>query len=241
MRINVFSITFWFNIFDNHNDILEELKSFFKDEYNTLEVHNMQDNYLAPVITAINNNQKTNFAFSQINFQYNMEDVTFDDFSTFKEKALKILEFLKANGVEVLHTAVFINGEEEKNDALAAITNKTLNFSICSDDLIDVTLKFGKKYEDLFYKIVTLLNKKQLKIPQLIDSAGRNIPIPLISWNGSTIESEIIEISYEMNDKYSFDYTKDYKTTEFYLNKMLFLIEENFKDDIQKLLENGKF
>ena len=31
------------------------------------------------------------------------------------------------------------------------------------------------------------------------------------------VENEIIDISYEINDKYSFDFTKNYHTTEFYL------------------------
>ena len=67
------------------------------------------------------------------------------------------------------------------------------------------------------------------------------MPIPLISWNGAFVENEIIDISYEINDKYSFDFTKNYHTTEFFLNKMLYLLESNYENDIKSLLEEGIF
>ena len=49
------------------------------------------------------------------------------------------------------------------------------------------------------------------------------------------------DISYEINDKYSFDFTKNYHTTEFFLNKMLYLLENNYESDVKNLLEKGNF
>lgn len=241
MHTNFFSVTFWFNIFNNHKEILDVLQKELIDEYSNFNIYNYTDNYVAPVITAINKEKRTNISFSQINFQYNMDQVTLSDLSTFKDKVLKIYDILINNNIKILHSAIFINGEIIDENALKKITNSTLVKTLNDDDLVDVTLKIGKKHEDLFYKIITILNKKQVKIPQMTDELGRNIPIPLISWHKAVFENEIIEISYEINDKYLFDYTNDYYTTEFYLNKMLYLLTENFESDIKNVLEKGMF
>ena len=241
MKMNYFSITFWFNIFSDHNDILEVLQEEFKDEYSKYNILNYSDNLVAPIISAYNDIEMTNIAFSQINFQYNMDRVTLDNYDKFKDRSLKIYNILSNNGINVCHTAIFINGEIINDNALKDITKKTLSKSFYDEDLVDTTIKIGKKHEDLFYKIVTILNKKQVKLVDKFDSEGRRIPLPLMSWNDAEIEHEIIDVSYEINDKYSFDYTKDYHTTEFYLNKMLYILKENFEDDINNILNKGKF
>lgn len=240
MKINCFSVTFWFNIFNDHSDFLKVLSNELKDEYQNFNFFNDDNNLLAPVITAVNNDGMTNLSCSKINFQYNMNKVEFKDFPTFKEKVLKLFNLLKDNNIEILHSAIFINGETIDEEALKKIAKNTINSKLVDDDLIDINLRIGKKYEDLFYKIITVLNKKQIKLPQKVDSEGRLLPIPLISWHGAFVEHEIIEISYELNDKYSFDFTKNYQTTEFYLNKMLYILENNFNSDIENLLENGE-
>lgn len=240
MNINYFSVTFWFNIYDKHKDILEILQKELKDEYNNFNILNYTNNLIAPILTAINSQKKTNLSFSQINLQYNMDKVSLNDLNEFKEKTLNLFEILTSNGIEIAHSAIFVNGEIVDENALYNITKNTMSKKLCSENLVDMTLKLGIKHEDLFYKIITLLNKKQIKLPQKIDELGRPIPIPLISWNGAFIENEIIEISYEINDKYLFDFTKNYHTTEFYLNKMLYILNENFESDIQNIIENGE-
>lgn len=241
MKVNCFSVTFWFNIFDKHSDILNILQEELKDEYNKFNVFNYTDNLVAPIITAIDNKKMTNMSFSQINLQYNMDKVTLNDFDIFKEKVLKLFEILTDNDIEVAHSAIFMNGEIIDDEALKTITRNTINSEICDENLIDLTLKIGKKHEDLFYKIITLLNKKQIKLPQKVDENGRIVPIPLISWNGALVENEIIDISFEINDKYLFDFTKNYKTTEFHINKMLYILKEDMQNDIDSILKDGKF
>jgi len=241
MKINYFSVTFWFNIFDKHTDILDEFRDKLNDEYQNFNIKNINDNLLMPIITAINNKKMTNMQMSQINLQYNMDKVNLDNFEEFKTRVLEIFGILTSFDIEILHTSLFINSEILNDNALEMMTNKTLNKSILNEDLVDATLKFGKKEEDLFYKIITLLNKKQIKLPKKVDELGRVVPIPLISWNGALVENEIIDVSYEINDKYSFDFTKNYHTTEFYLNKMLYVLINNYESDINNLLENGEF
>lgn len=236
MKINCFSITFWFDIFDSHNNVIEILQKKFTNEFAEFNVANYTNNLLAPIITAVNNKKRTNIVFSQINFQYNMDNVTLNNLDEFKEKCLNIYEMLISANIKVKHTAVFANEEIIDEHALQNLTFKTLKNSLIDDNLVDVSLKIGKKHEDLFYKIINVLNKKQIKLPRLVDEKGRAIPIPLISWNGAMVENEIIEISYEINDKYLFDFTKNYHTTEFYLNKMLYLFCEDLKDDINNIL-----
>lgn len=221
--------------------LLEDFKKNFKDEYNDFNIKTSVSSYFEPIITAFNNNSLTNLSMSQINLQYNMDKVTINDFEKFKMHALNIFELLTSYGIEILHTAIMINAETFDDQALDRITSKTINKSLVDEDLVDVTLKFGKKHEDLFYKIVTLVNKKQIKIPPKKDELGRLIPIPLISWNGILVENEVIDVIYEINDKYSFDFTKNYHTTEFYLNKMLYILQHNFENDINNILEQGDF
>ncbi len=242
MKINFVSITFWFNIFENHQEILTSLNESLANEYSNFNVLNgNSSNLFTPVVTAVNEEKKTSMAFSKINFQYNIEGIQMKDFAFFKEKALNIFEFFEKNQIEILHTAIFVNGETICDNAFDKISKHTINESLVSDDLIDMTLKLGKKQEDLFYKIVSILNKKQLKLPQKIDEKGRLIPVPLISWYNAETEAELFEISYEINDKYSFDYTKNYHTTEFYLNKMLYLLENELEKDVTNIIEKGTF
>ena len=241
MHINCFSITFWFNIFKSHQEIIDKLQNFFQNEYDRYNFLNITDDFFAPVITAVNNSKRTNLTISQINLQYNMDKVEWQDFSKFKEKALRLFELLTDNGIELLHTAIFINGEFVSEDILKKISKNTLNKSLINKDLVDINLKLGKIHEDLFYKIIAILNKKQINIPEERDELGRLTPIPLISWYNAHIDTELGDISYEINDKYSFDNTKNYHTTEFYLNKMLYILENDFHNDIDNLLKKGVF
>ena len=236
MKLNCFSITFWFNIFKNHQEILETIQNFFKDEYDKYDVFNITDNLLAPVITAINDNKMTNMGMSQLNLQYNMDKVTWEDFPKFREKVLSLFETLEEYGLTILHTAIFINGELAIDNALEKIIKHSLNKS-----LIDVSLKLGKKEEDLFYKVINILNKKQLKLAEKYDEQGNLIPVPVVSWYDAMACQDLLDIAYEINDKYSFDFTKNYHTTEFYLNKMLYILENNFLSDVDNLLDKGKF
>ena len=240
MNINFFSVTFWFDIFTNHAIALEKFQESLT-EYNNFNKFDYSDNYFAPIITAANDEKKTNLVFSQINLQYNMDLASLGDMTVFKEKVLSLYEILESLGISVLHTAIFVNADIVDKNALQKIAKNTISSSFLDDNLVDVMLKIGKKHEDLFYKIATLLNKKQIKLPKLVDEKNRVIPIPLISWNDAVIENEVIELSYEINDKYSFDVTKNYHTTEFYLNKMLYIFQEDFESDIKDLLDNGNF
>lgn len=241
MKTNYFSITFWFNIVNNHTEFLDDLRESLKDEFSNYEIKNITNNLFMPVIIAINNEKRTNLSISQINMQYNMDKITLDEINIFKNKALTLFELLKDNDVEILHTSIYTNLEIDDKESLKTITKNIINKKLYNEDLIDVSLKFGKKHEDLFYKIINLLNKKHIKLPRKTDDLGNEIPLPLISWNDATIEKEIIDIIYEINDKYLYDYTKNYHTTEFYLNKMLYILENDIQSDINNLIEKGEF
>lgn len=241
MKLNFLSVTFWFNIYKKHNDILKTLQEELKDEYKTFSVLNYTNNLIAPVIKAVNSEKKTNISFSQINLQYNMDEVDLNDIENFKLKTQKLFDILSSNEIEIAHTSLFVNGEFKEDDALKIISEKTIASGLRTNDLVDMSLKLGKKHEDIFYKIVTILNKKQVKLTQKLDDNNHPIPLPLISWNGSLIEKEIIEFSYEINDKYSFDFTKNYHTTDFYLNKLLYVFIHDFENDIDSIINKGSF
>ena len=44
MKINFFSVTFWFNIFDEHNKILEKLQKQFEAEFSKFNIFNYSKN-----------------------------------------------------------------------------------------------------------------------------------------------------------------------------------------------------
>lgn len=239
MKINCFSVTFWFNILDNSSELLEALQSEVK-EYQKYEVYNITNNLLSPIISGVNNDLKTNIVLSQINLQYNMNNVSLDDVNMIKEKVLTLFNMLQNNNIKILHTALFINSEMIQDNSLDKI-DKLLNKKLKSSELLDVSVKLSKCYEEIFYKIITIFNKKQIKLPRVLDDNGREVPIPLISFNGSFVENELIDISYEINDKYLFDSTKNYSTSDSYLNKMLYVLFDDYESDIDKLLEKGEF
>lgn len=241
MKANCFSATFWFNVLINPNELLSSLQESLKNEYSKFELYNKENNLLHPIIRGINSDRKTNIVVSQINLQYNMDDVSIDNSNEFKERVLNLYNLLINNNIKVLHTSLFINAELIKEDAIKSITKNTISKTLQDDSLVDVSLKIGKCYEELFYKIITVFNKKQIKLPKVVDEEGRAVPIPLISWNGALVENELLDISYEINDKYSYDFTKNYNTTEFYLNKMLFVLFDNLESDINNIIDNGKF
>lgn len=241
MKINCFSVTFWFNILSNSNELLSSLQDALKDEYSKFELFNKADNLLLPIIRSINSDKKTNIVVSQINLQYNMDDVSLNNSNEFKEKVMTLYNLLIQNNIKVLHTSLFINAELVKEDAIKSIAKNTISKTLQDESLVDMSLKLGKCYEELFYKIVTIFNKKQIKLPKIVDEEGRTVPIPLISWNGALVENELVDVSYEINDKYSYDFTKNYNTTEFYLNKMLFVLFDDLESDINNIIDNGKF
>lgn len=243
MKVNCFSATFWFNIFTEHSEILKDFNSELKDEYKNFTIANNDENsnLLAPIIMASNSEKKTNLVFSKINLQYSVEDSSFDNFSDFKEMTLKIFEILDTNNVEVLHSSLFINSEEYVDNALSKIIEKTLNKSLVTSDLVDTNLKLAKKCDDQFYKFVSISNKKQIKFPKKVDNLGRFVPIPLIPWHEALEEKDILEVTFELNDKCSFDFIKNYHTTEFHINKMLYILENEFESDITNIIEKGEF
>ena len=242
MKINCFSATFWFNIFTDHTNVLKDFNAELKDEYDNFTIASeSSNNLLVPVITAYNEKKHSNLMFSQINLQYTVEDTTMENFNEFKEKTLKIFEILDTNNIAVLHSSIFINGEKYQDEAILNITDKLLNKKVVSDDLVDASIKLAKKCDDQFYKFVSLSNKKQLQFPKEVDDKGRLIPIPLIPWQNSVSEQDLIEVIYEINDKCSFDFTKNYQTSEFYLNKMLYILETDFLSDIETLITKGEF
>ena len=56
----------------------------------------------------------------------------------------------------------------------------------------------------------------------------------------ATLKDEVIDISYEINDKLLFDTEKNYHTELAYLNKMLYILKNNLEDDINSLINKGK-
>ncbi len=237
MKINYLSATFWFNIFDNHYKFIEIIQNELPNEFEEYKIISEKPiNFHQPILTFINKQNRAKILFSQINLQYDMDIA---NISKFQDIVLKLYEILSDNGITILHTAIFASNEIVCENSLEKITTKLLNPKALSPNLVDFNFKFGKKYEDIFYKIISILNEKKIELPAK-DNLGNNIPLPLISWNDATLKEEIIEIAYEINDKLSFDTEKNYHTTESYLNKMLYIFKNDLQDDINNLLNKGE-
>lgn len=236
MKIMHFGITFWFNIYDEYSSLLENLKEKLQDEYNSFNYNNIDEhNLLSPIITAINNDKKTNMHVTRISAQYNMDSVDVDNFDEFQEKAMNLFNILNDEHVNVLYCSVVINAEKECEDPLNVINKNIIKEELITTDLTETDIKLANIIDEQFYKIIRLTNNKQIKIARRVDEKNREIPVPLISLNGSFVERECIVIDYEINDRYLYDFTKDYCTTTFYLNKMLYLAKENFASDVNSL------
>lgn len=241
MKINCYSITFWYNPVDDFSEILKDLQKLFKKEYSTFNISSVEtDDFYNSVLFAINHKVQTNINISKIKLQYTMDKVTSANFQDFSEKCLKILSIFNENNIKVLHSSVFTNMEFTVEEALKKVSTQLLSKNT-SKNLIDVNLRISKVEDDMFYKIITILNKQQIKLPNFVDDTGRNIPFPLISWTNAIKEKEIIEASYELNDRYSFDTEKNYETTIFSLNKMLYIVKNFSNSDVEELLQSGKF
>lgn len=240
MKLNCVNLTFWFNIYEEHSKILNSFLKELNPEFQKFDINN-QTNLFAPVVVGENNVEETKITMSYINLQYTMENVNIEDLPTFKNRVLKLFEILKNNNIEILHTSLFSNSEILSKSALEKMIKNIFKSSIRTSNLNDSMIRLVKTEEDLFYKIITLEHKKQITLQKKIDEKGRIVPIPLLSFCKANIENESIEISYELNDKYSFDTEEYYHTAEFYLTKMLYLFENNFKEDINNLLEKGRF
>lgn len=239
MQINYLSFILWFNLYDNHKDLLDILAKELKSEYKTLNYNAPGDNVFEPVIMAINEEERTNLQMSRINIQYNMDLIRDNDIDTFKERVLKLYNILVDNGVDPLYNAV-LSGVEVNVDFSTEVLKKLFNKNFQDERVVDLTAKVGSVYDDMYYKIMNISNNKHIKVPQKFDDEGRNIPLPLISFNGCVTEYESVLVGYEINDKYSYDFTKNYRTSEFHLNKMLHLLKDDMLDDISAIVEKGE-
>ncbi len=238
MRLNYLSVTFWFNYFDDHSKFIEIINKYLENEFEEHKLLENTDNYFQPILTFANNKTKSNILFSKINLQYNMD---LPDLAKFQKNVLAIYEALTENGIEILHTALFTEGEMQCRNALTHVTQNIVNSKILSSDLVDANFKFGKKYDDIFYKIISLMNKSKIDIPRNLDVNNNITPMPLVSWKDVNIKEEIIEFFYEINDKLSFDSTFNYHTIESYLNKMLYILKNDMQNDIKNLIDKGEF
>ena len=78
MNILHFGVTFWFNIYDDYSNLLDKLRQELQDEFSSFNYRSEEsNNLLEPVITAINNEKKTNMHVTRISSQYNMDSVEF--------------------------------------------------------------------------------------------------------------------------------------------------------------------
>lgn len=237
MNILHFGVTFWFNIYDDYGNLLENLRQDLKEEFASFNYSTEQNNnLLTPVISAINNETRTNMHVTRISAQYNMDNVNFENYGEFQDKALKIFNILNSNNANILYSSIIINAEKETNEALNIINNNLINKKVLTENFIETDIKLASIIDEQLYKVIRLTNNKQIKLSKKVDSQNREVPIPLISLNGSFVEKECILIDYELNDRYLYDFTKDYETTEFHLNKMLYLGKENFESDIENLI-----
>ena len=237
MVTNYFTVIFWYDFFDNYMDYFEDLKKLFKNEYDNINILNNEiADETQPVISAYNNDLKTNFSFSKIFLQYSQDNHKFSDFKQFYNKCLEIFNYLEACNIKVKHTSIIVSLDKQLDLSNEQYLSNMLNNDFIDSNIVDFSFKFGKKVDDQFYKIIKLFNKKKISIPYITDEKSRKMPIPLISWKEMEIGEEFYEFNYELNDKYLFDNEKDYNTTEFYLNKMLYIIENNLEDDLKKIV-----
>ena len=113
--------------------------------------------------------------------------------------------------LHIFYSAIFVNLEKDSENPIEMINNNLINERLKNDNLNEIGMRMALVEEDSFYKIIVVNNSKDYTMQREIKS-GENIILPLISLRDAKITKEYISISYELNDKYSFDNKDNNKT-----------------------------
>ena len=248
MKIKNIVVTFWFEKYDNTKGIFEELNSKLTEYFPAFNYMGLPAN-VDPIVPRINSQSKsghTIFNMSTINVQIttNYDGNFNEDFSKcidyMEERASKIYNLLISKEVKVLYSAVFVNLEKEVDNPIQTIQQNLLSSSVNENTFSEVGMRASMVIDNKYYRILTINNSKDFTMQKQITPGQNTIIFPLISLNDATITKEYISISYELNDKYSFDSNENYTNNTEIIKNMFLTVRDDLQNKIEVFVNTGK-
>ena len=229
-------VYFWFDICDEELKLLDSLNNKFKHVFKEFEYDETKESdiYL-PIISAYDKDTKTHMAISRICCQYHLDSINNDNISKFKDNCLELFDILIDNNINILYVSANISAILNKNNPIDEL-KKMFNTNIEFNNMLEMNLKFTSLFEDQYNETLQIVNNKKVEFTKIVDSKDREIPFNLLPLGNCNVVDEVFMFEYELSDRYLFDTSKDYKTTPFHLNKILYIIKDNFDKSIDKYL-----
>ena len=245
MKIRNIVITFWFNKI-NTREIVDNISTRLASFFSGINFQGLPANIdnIVPRISAVSNSGHTNMNISNINAQININfDSHFEKdydkcFEYTRERLINIYDALIDNKVEILYSAIFVNVEKNEIEPIEQM-KKIFNQEIQSKDYGELGIHISNVIEGKFYRNINMNNAKQISITKEINQNQKEIIFPLISLYGANIVENSISLTYEINDKYSFDSKEKYKTEKKILEDMFKISRDDIENNIENFVETG--
>ena len=100
-----------------------------------------------------------------------------------------------------------------------------------------MNLKFTSLVDEQYTETIQIINNKKVELTKIVDEKDREIPFNLLSLGDLNIVDEGFLFEYELTDRYLYDTNKNYNTTEFHVNKILYTIKDNFENEVERYLK----
>lgn len=247
MKIKNIIVTFWFNQIGNFKELTEEFNNNLNTYFPVWNFINLPANFepIAPRINAQSGSGHSIFTMSRINAQISTNyDQNFNEdvnkcMLYIEERAKKIYENISNQGIDILYSAIFVNLEKDEEHPIEKIEKNLLKAEI-KGNINELGIRTAVVKDNKYYRIITLNNAKDYTMQKQIKPEENNIIIPLISLKDATMTKQYISMSYELNDKYSFDNVDAYNNNINTINDMFENVKEDLKNNIELLIDTGK-
>ena len=247
MKIKNIIVTFWFNQIGNFKELAEKFNNNLNTYFPVCNLVNLPANFepIAPRISAQSGSGHSLFTMSRINAQISTNyDQNFNEdvdkcIIYIEERAKKIYENILKQEIDILYSAIFVNLEKDEENPIEKIEKNLIKAEI-RGNINELGIRTAVVVDNKYYRILTLNNAKDYTLQKQIKPGENNIIIPLISLKDATMTKQYISMSYELNDKYSFDNVDVYNNDINTINDMFKKVKEDLKNNIELLIDTGK-
>ena len=230
-------VYFWFDICDEGESLLNSLNDKFNHVFKTFHYEETDEqDIFSPVISGYDKEKKSSMSVSRICCQYHLEDLTDKSIDTFRNNSLELFNILEDNNIKILYTSANMSAIR-KHDLPLEELKKIFKSDIDFKDLLEMNLKFTSLVDEQYTETIQIINNKKVELTKIVDSKDREIPFNLLSLGDLSIVDEGFLFEYELSDRYLFDTTRNYNTTEFHVNKILYTIKDNFESEVARYLK----
>lgn len=248
MKVRNIIITFWF---EKYNNIKQTFDLFNKELTGFFPVFFMNSlpGNIDPIIPRISSQSEQRHSIlnmSNINLQL---VVNYDDnynenvdlcFDYIQKRAYKIFDVLCTSGIKVLYSAILVNVDLDCDEnPVEYVCNRLLKVEKNNKAVDEVGTRIATVIDDSIYQIISINNSKDYTITKEIKKDNTEIIMPLVSLVDASVDKEYLSISYELNDKYSFNNVLNYSCNKDIFTSMLKKSQEDIKEYILGFIETG--